>query len=60
MRLCPRCEIPYMQHPAISRKDNETEICPNCGMAEAIEDMFKEAPRYEGPKYWKDKEGKDG
>lgn len=56
MKLCPRCEIPYNRPPAISRRDNKTEICPQCGMAEAIEDMFKNAPRYEGPKYWEAKD----
>lgn len=34
---CPRCGKYYLGHPAISRKDNKTEICPRCGMEEALE-----------------------
>jgi len=26
-------------YPAISRKDNKTEICSDCGTAEALEDF---------------------
>ena len=37
MRICPRCGSEYQEHPAISRKDNETEICPDCGTLEALE-----------------------
>lgn len=35
-RTCPRCGKVYLDYPAISRKDNETEICPECGLAEAL------------------------
>ena len=35
-RICPRCEKEYIEVPAISRKDNKTEICPQCGLAEAL------------------------
>lgn len=37
MRICPKCGKCYDEHPALSRKDNRTEICPMCGMQEAIE-----------------------
>ena len=36
-RICPRCGKPYTEYPAISRKDNKTEICPACGQLEALE-----------------------
>jgi hypothetical protein len=36
MRVCPICRRNYSEHPALSRKDNETEICPQCGMNEAL------------------------
>lgn len=36
-RVCPRCGRTYEEHPALSRADNATEICPACGMAEALE-----------------------
>lgn len=37
MRVCPVCKREYEEYPALSRKDNRTEICPDCGMAEALE-----------------------
>jgi len=37
MRICPMCGREYSEHPALSRKDDKTEICPECGMQEAIE-----------------------
>lgn len=37
MRKCPICGKEYREPPAISRKDNETEICPDCGTLEALE-----------------------
>ena len=36
-RWCPECEKEYNSYPALSRKDNETEICPECGQREALE-----------------------
>lgn len=33
---CPRCGKYYLGHPAISRKDNKTEICSTCGTEEAL------------------------
>lgn len=34
---CPRCNQKYAGYPALSRLDNKTEICPDCGVREAIE-----------------------
>lgn len=34
--ICPLCQKEYDGHPAISRKDNKTEICPDCGIKEAL------------------------
>ncbi|MBE5805819.1 MAG: hypothetical protein E7313_03800 [Clostridiales bacterium] len=34
--VCPICNMDYLGHPAISRIDNSTEICPDCGMKEAL------------------------
>ena len=36
-RICPLCGRTYLQPPALSRKDNKTEICPLCGAREALE-----------------------
>lgn len=38
-RTCPRCGAVYRAHPAISRTDNRTEICPDCGIREALESI---------------------
>ena len=35
-KICPRCGVSYDFHPALSRKDNKTPICPQCGQAEAL------------------------
>ena len=38
-RICPRCGCAYRTAPALSRKDNKTLICPDCGTREALESM---------------------
>lgn len=38
-RTCPVCGQEYSEHPALSRADNETLICPDCGTREALADM---------------------
>ena len=35
--ICPRCGKYIKGYPALSRKDNKTEICSDCGTAEALE-----------------------
>lgn len=35
-KMCPRCGRPYSDYPAISRYDDKTEICPDCGVEEAM------------------------
>lgn len=37
-KICPSCGRTYTDHPALSRRDNHTEICPDCGMKEALQD----------------------
>ena len=39
IRTCPRCGKTYIGHPALSRADNETLICPDCGTREALESI---------------------
>jgi hypothetical protein len=49
LMICPRCltnQIPNNENPglypgALSRVDNLTEICSDCGLQEALEDFFK-------------------
>ncbi len=37
-RTCPRCDREYVDCPALSRRDNATDICPDCGVEEAMID----------------------
>ena len=39
VRCCPRCGKKYTEPPALSRTDNETLICPDCGTREALESI---------------------
>ena len=45
-RICPVCRRAYTEPPALSRRDNATDICPDCGMMEALAAMPR---RQEGP-----------
>lgn len=40
-KVCPTCTQTYFAYPALSRKDNKTEICPGCGVLEALSDYAK-------------------
>ena len=47
-QVCPKCGQSFTEHPALSRLDNKTLICPDCGTREAlatlgIEDKEQEA-----------------
>ncbi len=33
---CPLCGRAYAEHPALSRTDNKTPICPDCGIRQAL------------------------
>jgi hypothetical protein len=39
IRICPRCSKAYHGLPALSRADNESLICPDCGTREALESI---------------------
>lgn len=39
-RLCPICHREIIGYPAISRKDNKTKICSDCGVNEAISAFY--------------------
>ena len=39
-RICSICGREYTDYPALSRRDNTTEICPACGVNEALDDFF--------------------
>ena len=46
-KKCPRCGKTYTDFPALSRRDNKTYICPDCGVDEAMEDYFKAMSKQE-------------
>ena len=35
-RICPICGKTYRDAPSLSRSDNKTLICPDCGTREAL------------------------
>ena len=37
--ICPKCEQSYKGRPALSRNDEKTLICPDCGVREALESI---------------------
>lgn len=37
--VCPRCGKTYTGRPAVSRADNTTLICPDCGTRESLESI---------------------
>ena len=39
IKICPRCGQAYYEAPALSRIDNQTLICPECGTREALESI---------------------
>lgn len=41
-QICPIYNKEFNCYPAISRKDNKTEICPECGMIEALDNFIRE------------------
>ena len=43
LSICPRCGKPFTEAPALSRLDNESLICPDCGTREALDIISKKA-----------------
>lgn len=39
IRICPLCGEAYTGYPAISRMDNETPICSDCGSRQALDSL---------------------
>ena len=37
--VCPKCGKEYTDRPAISRADDKTLLCPDCGTREALESI---------------------
>ena len=46
-RTCPICNKKYTAPPALSRIDNSTPICPECGTRQALESMGVSAEEQE-------------
>ena len=47
IRVCPLCGKTYGEAPALSRTDNETLICPDCGTRQALESIGIDAEEQE-------------
>ena len=47
IRVCPLCGKTYGEAPALSRTDNETLICPDCGTRRALESIGIDAEERE-------------
>lgn len=45
--VCPLCGRLYHEHPALSRTDNETLICPDCGTRQALQSIGVEPEEQE-------------
>ena len=45
--VCPLCEKTYHGFPALSRVDNKTSICPNCGTRQALQFLGVDAEEQE-------------
>lgn len=41
-KVCPKCGEEIVGYPAVSRRDNRTEICSECGQIEAMEDFLEQ------------------
>lgn len=39
LAVCPRCGKAYHGPPALSRENNETLICPDCGTRQALQSI---------------------
>lgn len=40
-KICPICKKEIHGYPALSRKDNKTDICSACGVTEALQDFAR-------------------
>ena len=47
MAVCPLCGRVYHGAPALSREDNETLICPDCGTRQALQSIGVEPSEQE-------------
>ena len=46
-KICPVCGGLLTAHPALSRKDNKTKVCPDCGIREALSDFGMDEEKQE-------------
>ena len=47
IKVCTLCGKTYGEAPALSRTDNETLICPDCGTRQALESIGIDAEERE-------------
>jgi hypothetical protein len=58
-KYCVRCQRDLGEYPALSRWDNSTEICSDCGTKEAFEipTGWPNGELYKGIPYWNRESG---
>jgi hypothetical protein len=56
--VCPRCHWRGRAYPAVSRHDDKTEICPDCGVKEGLEAWHGD--EYPFKPYWEVKDESQG
>lgn len=39
MKICPKCNKSFERLLAVSRRDNKTAICDDCGIEEALDSL---------------------
>lgn len=44
VEICPICGKEYRAVPALSRLDNKTPICPECGIRQALDSIGVQRP----------------
>ena len=47
-RKCPKCGKNYCGYSALSREDNKTEVCPDCGVKEALTIFLDQTQKHGG------------
>ena len=41
VKVCPKCDKYYTGYPATSRFDSTVQVCPDCGMKEALQVFYQ-------------------
>lgn len=56
-QICPICGKAYDELEALSRKDNKTMICSDCGTEEAMSELFNKDEEWNLRDVWNLRDG---